>query len=135
MTYMGMAGWETQEILDGIGGVLSVATAGCMDLAQASDFVTDGLTAMQMEAKQANDFVDMLAGTIVNSNTNLAQMQNAYKNVGSLAGGHDVYASELNTVLGLMADKGVKGAKAGTAAKNMLSFLAKPTEERLAYMK
>ena len=135
MTYMGMAGWDTQEILDGIGGVLNVAAAGCMDLAQASDFVTDGLTAMQMEAKQANEFVDLLAGTIVNSNTNLAQMQNAYKNVGSLAGGHDVYASELNTVLGLMADKGVKGAKAGTAAKNMLSFLAKPTEERLTYMK
>ena len=135
MTYMGMAGWGTQEVLDGIGGVLNVATAGAMDLAQASDFVTDGLTAMGMEAKQANEFVDLLAGTIVNSNTGLAQMQNAYKNVGSLAGGHDVYASELNTVLGLMADKGVKGAKAGTAAKNMLSFLAKPTEERLTYLK
>ena len=135
MTYMGMAGWGTQEVIDGIGGVLNVATAGAMDLAKASDFVTDGLTAMGMEAKQANEFVDMLAGTIVNSNTGLAQMQNAYKNVGSLAGGHNVYASELNTVLGLMADKGVKGAKAGTAAKNMLSFLAKPTEERLAYMK
>lgn len=135
MTYMGMAGWETQEVLDGIGGVLNVATAGAMDLAQASDFVTDGMTALGLEAKQANEFVDMLAGTITNSNTNLAQMQNAYKNVGALAGGHEVAASELNAVLGLMADKGVKGAKAGTAAKNMLSFLSKPTEERLTYLK
>ena len=135
MTYMGMAGWGTQEVLDGIGGILNVATAGCMDLAQASDFVTDGLTAMGLSAKKSNDFVDMLAGTIVNSNTGMAQLQNAYKNVGSLAGGHNVAISELNTVLGLMADKGVKGAKAGTAAKNMFSFLAKPTEERLAYLK
>ena len=135
MTYMGMAGWDTQEILDGIGGVLNVATAGCMDLGKASDFVTDGLTAMQMSAKQANDFVDMLAGTIVNSNTGMSQLQRAYTNVGSLAGELTVPMSELNTALGLMADRGVKGAKAGTAMKNLFSFLAAPSDKQASVIK
>lgn len=135
MTYMGMAGWETQAVLDGIGGVLDAATIGCMDLGQASDFVTDGLTAMGLSAKKSNDFVDLLAGTIVNSNTGMSQLQKAYGNVGSLAGEHNVAISELNTALGLMANKGVKGAKAGTAMKNLFSFLAAPSDKSASIIK
>lgn len=129
MTYMGMAGWSAQEIMDGLGGVLNLATVGCLDLGQASDFVTDGLSALGMQAVQSNDFVDMLAATIVNSNTGVAQMQEAFTNVAPIAGTLGISMSDLSVGLGLMADQGVKGAKAGTALKNLMTNLSSPTEK------
>ena len=124
-----MAGWDTTEIMNGLEGVLNLATAGCVDLGTASDFVTDGLTALGMVASQSNDFVDMLSATIINSNTGVEQMQEAFTNVAPIAGTLGISMSDLSVALGLMANNGVKGAKAGTALKNLLSRLASPTEK------
>ena len=128
MTYMGMAGWNATEITQGLEGVLNLATVGCIDLGQASDFVTDGLTALGMSASQSNDFVDMLSATIVSSNTGVAQMQSAFENVAPIAGTLNISMSDLSTTLGLMANNGVKAEKAGTALKNLLTNMASPTE-------
>ena len=132
MYYMGMAGWNTQEIMDGLEGVLNLATVGCVDLGTASDFVTDGLTALGMSASQANDFVDMLSATIINSNTGVEQMQEAFTNVAPIAGTLGISMSDLTVAIGAMADNGVKGAKAGTALKNLLSRMASPTDKMTA---
>lgn len=129
MNYMGMAGWSTRDIMDGLEGVLNLATIGCIDLGQASDFVTDGLTALGMSASQSNDFVDMLAATITRSNTNVEQMQEAFTNVAPIAGTLNISMSDLSVTLGAMADNGVKGAKAGTALKNLLTNLVEPTDK------
>lgn len=123
-----MAGWSATEITQGLEGVLNLATAGCIDLGQASDFVTDGLTALGMSASQSNDFVDMLSATIVNSNTGVSQMQSAFTNVAPIAGTLNVSMSDLSVALGLMADNGVKAEKAGTALKNLLTNMSAPTK-------
>lgn len=128
MTYMGMSGWSATEITQGLEGVLNLATVGCIDLGQASDFVTDGLTALGMSASQSNDFVDMLSATIVNSNTGVAQMQGAFENVAPIAGTLGISMSDLSVALGLMANQGVKAEKAGTALKNLLTNMSSPTE-------
>ena len=128
MTYMGMAGWNSQEIMAGLEGVLNLATIGCVDLGQASDFVTDGLTALGMSANQSNDFVDMLGATITRSNTGVEQMQSAFTNVAPIAGTLGISMSDLSVALGLMANQGVKAEKAGTALKNLLTNMSAPTE-------
>jgi TP901 family phage tail tape measure protein len=106
-----------------------------MDLGQASDFVTDGLTALGYEANKASDFVNILAAASTSSNTSVAQMQRAFTNCAPVAGTLKITMEDLSIALGLMADKGVKGAKAGTALKNLMANLSAPTEKQLAYIK
>ena len=130
--YMGMAGWDTKDMISGLEGVLNLATVADMDLAQASDFVTDGLTALGMSASQATDFVDMLAAASTSSNTSVAQMQSAFTNVAPIAGTLGISMSDLSVALGLMANNGVKAEKAGTALKNLLTNMASPTEKMSA---
>ena len=130
--YMGMAGWDTKDMISGLEGVLNLATVADMDLAQASDFVTDGLTALGMSASQATDFVDMLASASTSSNTSVAQMQSAFTNVAPIAGTLGISMSDLSVALGLMANNGVKAEKAGTALKNLLTNMASPTEKMSA---
>jgi TP901 family phage tail tape measure protein len=135
MKYMGMAGWDNKEIMAGLESVLNLATVANMDLGQASDFVTDGLTALGMEAKDAAYMVDILAAASTSSNTTVAQMQRAFTNCAPVAGTLGINIKDLSMALGLMADKGVKGAKAGTALKNLMANLSAPTEKQLAYIK
>lgn len=135
MEYMGMAGWNNTEILAGLESVLNLATVSGMDLGKASDFVTDGLTALNMEAKDAAYMVDLLAAASTSSNTTVDQMQRAFTNCAPVAGTLGITMKDLSIALGLMADKGVKGAKAGTALKNLMANMSAPTKEQLAYIK
>ena len=135
MEYMGMAGWTNQEILAGLEEVLDLATVSGMDLGAASDFVTDGLTALGMEAGDAAKMVDILAAASTSSNTSVEQMQRAFTNCAPVAGTLGINLRDLTLALGLMADKGVKGAKAGTALKNLMANLSAPTEKQLSYIK
>ena len=142
MEYMAMAGWDYSDIMresaDGVTAlqsVLNLATVASMDLGQASDFVTDGLTALGYEASDAAKFVDILAAASTSSNTSVAQMQRAFTNCAPVAGTLGITMEDLSIALGLMADKGVKGAKAGTALKNLMANMSAPTEKQLAYMK
>ena len=142
MEYMAMAGWGFDDIMrQSAGGVtalesvLHLATVASMDLGQASDFVTDGLTALGYEADSAAKFVDILAAASTSSNTSVAQMQRAFTNCAPVAGTLGITMEDLSVALGLMADKGVKGAKAGTALKNLMANMSAPTEKQLEYMK
>ena len=135
MEYMGMAGWDNTQIMASLKDVLDLATVSGMDLGQASDFVTDGLTALGYEAEDAAKFVDILAAASTSSNTSVAQMQKAFTNCAPVAGTLGITMEDLSLALGLMADKGVKGAKAGTALKNLMANLSAPTEKQLAYIR
>ena len=135
MEYMGQAGWSTTEILDGLAGVLNLATVADMDLGQASDFVTDALTSLGMTAKESSKAVDWLATASVKTNTSVAQLQRAFTNCSPIAATLGVNMKDLTMALGLMANQGVKGAKAGTALKNLMTNLSAPTEKQLEYIK
>lgn len=78
LSYMALAGWDTQSMLDGISPVLNLAAAN-MDLAQASDIVTDYLTAFGLKASDTSHFVDVMAYAMAHSNTNVIQLGEAYK--------------------------------------------------------
>ena len=133
--YMAMAGYNTEEMLESIGGVLNLSIASGTDLAKTSDIVTDYMTAMGMEASQTSDFVDKLAATVTSANTNVEQFGNAMKQVASQAGALGVSMTDVSTAIGLQANAGVKGSKAGTALKNILGNMANPTENQAKALK
>ena len=129
LTYLGMAGWKTQDMIEGLPGILNLASAGGTDLAVTSDIVTDGLTALGMSAKDTGKFVDIMASTVSNSNTSIELMGETLKYVGPVAGSLGIEMDDLSVAIGLMGNAGLKGSNAGTALRAGLTNLVKPTKE------
>lgn len=131
--YMALAGWDANQSADALGGVLDLAAASNMDLAQASDLVTDYLSAFGMEAKQSGEFADMLAYAQANANTTTAALGEAFKNSAANmnAAGQDVQTT--TALLAMMANQGLKGSEAGTALTAMMRDLtAKMKDGKIA---
>lgn len=133
--YMAMAGWSTDEMLKGVQSTLDLATIGATDLGTASDILTDDLTALGLQANQASDFADKLAATITSANTDVVGFGESMKQVGSLAGALGINMTDLATSIGLMANAGIKGSKAGMSLKNLLANMASPTKAQAKELK
>lgn len=120
LKYMSLAGWDAQQSTSALGGVLNLAAASSMGLGEASDMVTDYLSAFGMEASQSTYFADMLAYAQSNSNTTAAQLGEAYKNAAANmhAAGQDVETT--TSLLEAMANQGRKGSEAGTTLGAMM---------------
>lgn len=137
LNYMALAGYDADKSCAALPTVLNLAASGGMELAAASDMVTDSMSALGIEATQGNltQFGDQLAKTAQKSNTSVAQLGEAVLTVGgtakTLAGG----TTELNTLLGIIADNGVKGAEGGTALRNIMLSLQAPTDTAAKKMK
>lgn len=134
LNYLALAGYSAENSVKALPTVLNVAAAGGIDLAYASDMITDSMSALGLEMSDLTGFSDKLAKTSQKSNTSVAQLGEAILTVGgtakSLAGGVD----ELNTMLGLIADNGIKGAEGGTALRNIILSLSAPTDTAAAAM-
>lgn len=133
-SYMAMAGWKTEDMLNGIEGIMYLAGASGEDLAQTSDIVTDALTAFGMTASDTNEFVDILAKASSNANTNVSLMGETFKYVAPVAGALGYSAKDVSVAIGLMANSGIKASSAGTALRSLLTNLAKPTDSVQAAM-
>ncbi len=128
-SYMSMAGWKTQDMLDGIEGVMYLAGASGEDLALTSDIVTDALTAFGMKASDTNMFVDVLAKTASNANTDVAMMGETFQYIAPVAGALGYNVKDVSVAIGLMANSGIKASAAGTSLRSFLSNLSKPSKE------
>lgn len=122
--YMSLAGWNTEEMLDGIDGVLNLAAASSMDLATASDIVTDAMTAFRMSADETNRFVDVLAATSTSSNTTVEMLGQSFKYVGAICGAMGYSIEDAGVALGMMANSGIKAEQAGTSLRSILTRLS-----------
>ena len=128
LQYMSMAGWDTEDMLSGIDGIMSLAAADGLDLATTSDIDTDALTAFGMQASDSSHFADVLAKASSSANTNVSMLGESFKYVAPLAGTMGYSAEDVSVALGLMANASVKGSMAGTSLKTALSNLASPTQ-------
>lgn len=113
--YMALAGWDANQSSSALPGVLNLAAASSMGLADASDMVTDYLSAFGMKASDAGKMADMLAFAQANSNTTTQQLGEAFKNcsVNAKGMGQDMYTT--TALLGALSNQGLKGSEAGTA--------------------
>lgn len=127
--YMALAGWDTNKSISAIDGVLQLAAASGMDLAAASDMVTDYLSAFGMEADQATYMADMLAYAQSHSNTTAEQLGEAYKNCAANlnASGQDIETT--TALLEGMANQGKKGSEAGTQLAAIMRDLTAKMDE------
>lgn len=128
MNYMALAGWDTKDMLKGVGGVMDLAAASGEDLASVSDIVTDNLTAFGMKAKDSTHFADVLAQTSSKANTDVRGLGDAFKYAAPVAGALGYTVEDTSIAIGLMSNAGIKGEKAGTALRTMFTNLSKPTK-------
>lgn len=128
MNFMALAGWDTKDMLKGVGGVMNLAAASGEDLASVSDIVTDNLTAFGMKAKDSTHFADVLAQTSSKANTDVRGLGEAFKYAAPVAGALGYTVEDTSIAIGLMSNAGIKGEKAGTALRTMFTNLSKPTK-------
>lgn len=129
LNFMALAGYSSEQAMQALPNVLNLAAAGSIDLARASDMVTDAQSALGLQFEELDTFVDQLAKTASTTNTSVEQLGDAILTVGGTAKMMKGGTQELNQVLGLLADNGIKGSEGGTALRNMLLSLASPTDE------
>ena len=143
LNYMALAGYDTQQSMEMLPNVLNMAAAGGMDLARASDMVTDTQSALGLTAARTSQMVDEFAKAASTGNTNVEQLGEAFLRVGGLArelnGGMVLLSDgtmeevdnvqELEIAFTAMANAGVKGAEAGTHMRNMIMKLSSPTDK------
>lgn len=135
LNYMALAGYSAQESMNMLPNVLNLAAAGGIDLASASDMVTDAQSALGLEMQDMEGFVDQLAKTASKSNTSVAQLGDAILTVGGTAKTLSGGTTELNAALGVLADNGIKGSEGGTALRNIILSLSTPTDKAAKKMK
>ncbi len=124
MNYMAMAGWNAEQMLSGIDGVMSLAAASGGDLAQVSDIVTDAITAFGLKAEDVGHFSDVLAAASANANTNVAMMGETFQYCAPIAGALGFSIEDVAEAIGLMANSGIKSSMAGTALRTLFTKLS-----------
>lgn len=129
LNYLALAGYDADTAIETLPTVLNLAAAGGMELGRASDMVTDAMSALGLETKDAGKFVDQMAKTSQKSNTSVSQLGDAILTVGGTAKILKGGMTEMNTVLGVLADNGKKGAEGGTVLRNMIQSLTAPTDQ------
>ena len=132
MSYLGMAGWKTDQIIAGMPGLLDLAAASGEDLARVADIVSDDLTSFKMPAEKAAHMADVMAAASTNANTNVSMMGETFKYAGAIAGSLGYSLEDVAAAAGLMANAGIKSEMAGTALRSIMTRMIKPPKEAAA---
>lgn len=129
MSYLGMAGWKSEQIISGLPGLLDLAAAGGTDLARTADIISDDLTAFGMSADKAGHMADVFAYTITNTNTNVEMLGETMKYAAPVAHLFGASLEETAALAGLMANSGIKASQAGTSLRAGFLRLAGPPKK------
>lgn len=142
MEFMARAGFNTDEIITGLSGVMNAAAADGMDLASAANIVSNTMKGMGLEAtdaatgmSNATRVADVLALTSAKTNTDMTMLGEGFKFAGAQAKTLGVPLEETSAALGVISDSGIKGTLAGTSFTNMLVKLSRPTSKAKKMMK
>lgn len=127
MTFLGMAGYDAQQILNAMPGTLDLAAAGNMELAQTADIVSNVLTGFGKDAEESGRLADIMAKTITTTNTDMMQLGDAMKYVAPVAQSAGVSLEETSAAIGLLGNAGIQGSMAGTTLRGAIARLLNTT--------
>lgn len=129
LNFMALAGYDAETSMKMLPNVMNLAAAGDMELARASDMVTDSQTALGLSLDETETLVDQMAKTSSKTNTSVSQLGDAMLTIGGTAKNLSGGTKELNQVLGLMADNGIKAGEAGTHLRNIILAMNPTTKD------
>lgn len=134
LSYMALAGWNTQQSMDGLMPILRASEATGADLATTSDLVTDSMSALGLQTSQLTEYLDICARAQNKSNTTLTQMQEAYIGVGGTFKTFHTPLQESAALLGILANRGIKGSEAGNRLQSVLVNLTRKSGQNYKAM-
>lgn len=129
LNYMALAGYGADTSMSMLRPVLDLAASGGIDLARASDMVTDASSALGLSIEDTTVMVDQMAAAASSSNTSVEQLGDAFLTLGATGANVAGGTTELATIFGVLADNGIKGAEGGTHLRNMILSLTNPTNQ------
>ena len=134
MTEMAKAGWDSQQILDGMGGVLDAAAASGENLGTVSTIVADAITGFGIEAKESTRVADLLTQAANSGTIGINDLGESFKYIAPVAGSMGLSIEDVTTALSAMSMSGIKGSQAGTSLRGVLTRMVKPTDQVAAAM-
>ena len=134
LSYMALAGWDTNQMIDGLDGVLNLAAASGMELAEASDLVTDYLSAFGLQASDSSRMADQLAYAQAHSNTTTTQLGEAFGNTAAQMHTAGQSMETTTAILEAFANQGLKGSEAGTALSAMVRDITQKMKNGKIYI-
>ncbi len=135
MTEMAKAGWSSQQIIDGMGGVLNAAAASGEGLAAVSTIVADAITGFGLEAKESTKVADLLTQAANSGTIGIDDLGESFKYIAPVAGSMGLSIEDVTTALAAMSKSGIKGSQAGTSLRGVLTRMVKPTDQVADAMK
>lgn len=128
MQYTGMAGWKAKDNVEGLKGILDLASASGTALGRTSDIMTDAIGAFGYKTSDSAKFADTMAKACTSANVSVETLGESYKYCGAISGTMKYKIDEVTTSLAVMGNAGIKGSQAGTTLKNAMSNLAAPNK-------
>ena len=135
MAFLGMAGWETSEILAGLPAILDLTVASGKDFASVADIVSDNLTAFGLTANDATMYADSLAYAMTHANVNMDTLGESLKYIAPVATSAGVSMQEAVAMTMMLGDAGIKGSQAGTTLRTVMLNLTGANEKATAKLK
>ncbi len=135
LNYLALAGYDAKKSAEVLPKVLNLAAAGDLDLAVASDMVTDAMAALNLETKDLDRYINEMAKTAQKSNTSVAQLGEGTLTVAGTAKLANMSLETMNAELGILANNGIKGAEGGTHLRNIILSLTSPTDAAATALK
>ena len=126
--YQAMAGMKTNEVLEMTPKLLKMSIAAGSDFAQTSDIVTDNLSAFGMSIGEVDRLMDVMVATSNNANTNVQMLGESYKYVAASSRNFESF-EDVNILLGVLADNGIKSGQAGRNLAAIYRRLANPSKQ------
>ncbi|MBO7288677.1 MAG: phage tail tape measure protein, partial [Clostridia bacterium] len=134
MTEMAKAGWNSEQILDGMSGVLDAAAASGEDLATVSTIVADAISGFGLEARDAAHIADLLSQAANAGTIDITDLGESFKYIAPVAQAYGMSIEDVTTAMLAMSKAGIKGSQAGTSLRTLLVNMAKPTDDMAAAM-
>lgn len=129
MSFLAMAGFKTNDMMEALPKTLELAAAGGLELAEAADIASNILTGFRLDAKDLGKVNDVLAKTFTSSNVNLQQLGESFKFVGPLAAGMGISIEETSAALGMLGNAGIQASMAGTTLRSVLATISTSLDE------
>ncbi|MFA6867453.1 MAG: phage tail tape measure protein [Clostridia bacterium] len=120
LSYMALAGWDAKTSIAALEPILRLSEAGNMDLALTSDIVTDSMSALGIKVEELPGYLDKMAKTSGKSNTSVQQLGEAMVIAGGTFKNLNVPMGEANAILGILANRGMKGSEAANSLNSIM---------------
>lgn len=134
MTEMAKAGWDTNQILDGMSGVLDATAASGENLASVSTIIADALTGFGLEASDSSRVADLLTQAANAGTIGITDLGESFKYVAPIANSMNFSIEDVTTALTALSTAGIKGGQAGTSLRGVITRMVKPTDDVAAAM-